>query len=57
MESTTRFLQTPPLKQCSLHFTIKPLPSVTYPFFFTRTLKTIEKQIHIVPSQEVITEC
>ena len=40
----------------SLNFTIEPLPSVTYPSFFIRTFKTIEKQIPIVPYREAITE-
>ena len=38
-----------PSNNVSLHVTIEPLPSVTYPLFLIRTLKTIDKQIQNSP--------
>ena len=53
-----RTLRNPsPSSDISLHFTAEPLPFVTYPFFLTRTLKTIEKQVHILPVREMILDC
>ena len=57
MESLTahRIFTSPfPSGSISPHFTIEPLPFVAYPIFFIKTIKTIEKQIHNLPSQETI---
>ena len=56
-ESHRIFTNSSPSNDVSLHFTIEPLPSTTYPFSFIRTLKTIEKQIHILLSCETIRDC
>ena len=45
-ESYRIFTNPFPSNNVSLHFTIEPRSSVFYPFFFIRTLKTIENQLN-----------
>ena len=56
-ESQGIFTTPCPSNDTSPHFTLEPLPSVTYPFFLIRTRRTVEKQIHILPSWKTITDC
>ena len=56
-ESSLGFSQTHPLKRHFSTFHYRTCSFFTYPFFFIRTLKTIEKQIHILSSRETLLDC